>query len=510
MEDQLKARKLASASVRKQRITERQKQKEFLAEQREERRKRLLRYSELYNTDSDTSRSNSPENDSSVETPSEYSVRTPGVSASPDVEIKIQATDLELELDAKRRNTMDRTGMSTALERQGSKSKMNPPKPVLLGASLNRPCDFRYDRFSTIIDSVEIEPNEEQTSSGSENDDDDEDYSPLEVATPIAIRMPVARPSVISVVEQRPQRFSVKNINTIMITTPKNPPGKPMNKESMSEQKQNTSSGFSTPEPKPVEALTPSSASMVSVGPSFENRRAMSSQTSLDHGLKKKSSMPMFTKFTHARMNSIKNFMKPQSISGPLPAVPQIPSAHQSRPSEIASSIPFSAPSHKNDGTRSEKHFPSSPRRSFTEPPAQLKSILQDVRPQTARQPSQESTFVLQRGSMNIQPPPIPVEEQEPAAMTRKKSFSNLRRRSGSLGQALRFSSSRSKSPLPDAPLPPVPPIRVPTRDSIASVDFPTPPPKTAKSSRKSGMSLYSPFPPSGQKSEHIGLGLRI
>lgn len=546
----MKLKGLASATTRKRNIQEREKQKQMMREQREERQKRMVRYSEIYNTDSgsDQSRSNSPEHendstDTPSESPSECSIMTPDQSFSPDVEIKIHTDVTQLDALTQKGDDAETITKHNLLDRRRSKQKSSKPAPF--AASLTTISDFRYDRFSTFIEPIKQQDESTDSSSGSEGEDE-EDYSPIEVATPVAIRMPISRPSVISVVstgssEQGPQKFSIRNISTIMINPPK-PKVIVTQKEQeptvtpASEQTPDTiphnDSGFLAAEAKPLEVTTPSSASVMSIEPSStQSLRSLSTsdQSTNENVLKKKSSMPMLQKFRHARMNSIKNFIKPQSISGPPPAVPLLPSAHQSRPSESVNHI-LSAATHHPKPSISHKTRPSSPRRSLTEPnllrvlPQDVRpqtARMQEVRPQTARLPSQNSIASI---SALPQPPTstrsVPLQVSQPQQqsqsvddepnMNRKKSFQNLRRRSGSLGQALKFGSSKTKSAAPEAPLPPVPTISIEARESVENLSLPTPPPKTPRNVRRSGMGLYSPFPQPVQRGEPVGLGLRI
>lgn len=560
MDKEMKLKGLASATARKRNIQERekQKQKQIMREQREERQKRMIRYSELYSTDSgsDQSRSNSPENendptDTPSESPSECSVTTPAQSLSPNVEIRIHTDLPQLDMFTQQEIDTDTATKHTYFETQRSKSKTS--KPTTFAASLTTISDFRYDRFSTFIEPIKQQDESTDSSSGSEAEDDEdaEDYSPIEVATPVAIRMPMSRPSMISVIstgssEHGPQRFSVRNISAIMIDPPEPKPMASLAEQEiptqpapllLPETRPHNGSGFLAAEAKPLEVITPSSASIVSMEPSSTQslRSLPSSEQSMpEHNLKKKSSIPMLQKFKHARMNSIKNFMKPQSISGPPPAVPALPSAHQSRPSDSVNHI-LSAASHQPQlSITSNKTLPTSPRRSLTEPhlsrvlpqdPRPQTARMQEVRPQTARLPSQNSITSISarppppsiarsalQSTLQPQPQPQPQTVEDDRSINPKKSFQNLRRRSGSLGQALKFGSSKTKSPTPEAPLPPMPTINVPSRESliIETSSYPTPPPKTPRGNRKSGMGLYSPFPQPVQRGEPVGLGLRI
>lgn len=498
-----------------------------------------MRTSQIPSIDgSDSSRPNSPENDSSAETPSEHSLRTPENSFSPKVEIKGESIDMTVRRDYLKEDEPALISKPTLLEGRHSKSKST--KPAMFTSTLNRPCDFRYDRFSTIVDPVDLalKPEEEPSSSSSaeENGDEgsDEDYSPIELATPVAIRMPIKRPSMVSVVgttvpQPGPQKFHVTNINTIMINRPKQPTPKPTLKPQIVDTVPMPSSavptdyGFPAPRIKPVETITPSSASVFSVEPSSTRSLPGTTNTNAESNLKKKSSMPMLTKFTHARMHSLKNFMKPQSISGPPPAVPSIPPTHQARPSESVSSVFSIGSTHRSRQSVADKLLPPSPRRSLTEPhlPKETETL---QRPQTARNPSQGTITTLSnlsQSNVTALPPPVPEissnwtakpmpEEHDHSALTKKKSFPSFRRRSGSLGQALRFgNSSKSKLPILDEPLPPVPMVRAPTQESVQTPTLPTPPARTPRQARKSGM-MYSPFPPPTQKGEPVGLGLRM
>lgn len=553
MDKELKIRKLASASVRRQRSQEREKQRQQAYEEREERKKRMGRMSSIYDSDdSDASRPGSPENDSSADTPSEHSLRTPDNAFSPKVEIKGQSVDLtvtqdllkedELAIIPKPSTNTVPIVKPTLLERR--RSKLNPTQPILFTSSLSRPCDWVYDRFSTIIDPVDLglKPEEEVKSSASAeesgSDDteddgsgDDDDYSPIELATPVAIRMPISRPSVVSVVGANaqpfgPQKFHVSNINTIMINPPKQPI--PNRKPAIIETVPTPSSEVASEPAFPVvhansESLTPSSASIISIEPSSTKSLPGTSIASTDASLKKKSSMPMLTRFKHARMNSIKNFMKPQSISGPPPAVPMIPTNHQARPSESVANILLSVNTHRSNSSTGDKNMPSSPRRSLTEPNLP-KPTTEAKRPQTARAPSQSSINVLcsqPQSDVSAMPPPLPEsssnswlrprqEEMDNSSMTKKKSFQSFRRRSGSIGQALKFgSSSKSKSPGQEEPLPPMPVVIPAVQEPVQPVNLPTPPTRTPRQTRKSGMN-YSPFPQPIQRGEPVGLGLRM
>lgn len=520
MDKELKARKLGSATVRKQRMQERQRQKELLYEQREERKKRMMRYSAAYTTDdSDSSRSNSPENDSAADTPSECSVATPDNSTSPEIEIRLQETSPRKEPISGKGSIGDVLVADPLLDSRREKSTA-----PMFTASLNRPCDFRYDRFSTFMGSVEAIKSDESDVSSSSEDEEEEDsedeYSPIEIATPVAIRMPISRPSVISVVttpssEQTPQKFSVKNINTIMINQPK----PKLQTQDLTEIPQSTDSApHLLPETKSVEALTPSSASIISVAPSSSQSLASTEQSIADNNLKKKPSVPMLSR-AHARMNSIKNFIKPQSISGPPPAVPMIPVNHQPRPSESLNNILLSSntPS-KSTNLAVIQQDRMSARRSLTEP-AFLNTLPREAsRPQTARTVSNTTISTPEPplpAYRPISPPPppepvTPADQADSPSMSRKKSFSNLRRRSGSLGQALKFSSGKAKSSAFEIPPPPVPAIRISSNESLP-INFPTPPPpKTPRSFRKSGMNLYSAFPSPAQRGDPVGLGLKM
>lgn len=460
MEQELKARKLGSANVRKQRIAERQVQKTVLAEQREERKKRFMRYSEIYSTDS--SRSSSP--DQSAATPSDIDIRTPQ-NSSPETELlKIQSSEFntyQVVVDHDASN-------ATLLAKRLSKTK----PPPMFTASLNTANDWKYDRFSVYI------KEKEETDSSSESEDE---LSPIEVATPISYHAPTTRPAVVAVTisaiprTRGPAKFSVSNISDIMIrpqTSSSRHTG------SIASLKENNKSGFLASEAKPFE-ITP------------EQEKSIAE-------VKKKSGVPMLNRFAHARMSSIKSFIKPQSISGP-PAIPQIPKAHQSRASESVNDLLF-RPSTAQDIT---------PRRSFTEPP-QSRMQIPEQRPQTARLSKMNISSIAHSNVTNPMPrPPSTIDLLDEPSLNKKKSFTNLRRRSGSLGQALKFATSGKKPATPDAPMPPLPMIQVPSQESLSNRSSLMQPPKSPRSVRKSGM--YSPFPSTNSsRSQPVGLGLRI
>lgn len=446
MENQLKERKLGSANVRKQRIAERQIQKAVLAEQREERKKRFMRYSEIYSSDS--SRASSP--DQSAATPSDIDIRTPQHS-SPETELlKIQSSEFNT-YEVPEHDATDATLLAKRL------SKTKPPP--MFTASLNTANDWKYDRLSVYI------KEKEESDVSSESEDD----SPIEIATPISYHAPTTKPAVVSVtiaavtISRRPTKFSTSNISDIMIRPQTS---STRHTGSVASLKENNKSGFLASEARPFEIT--------------EIERPE---------LKKKSSVPMLNRFAHARMSSIKSFMKPQSISGP-PAIPAIPQAHQSRPSESAEEVLL----------RSEM----TPRRSFTEP-IQSRTQISEQRPQTARM-SKMSISSMALSTNSLPRPPSIIDLNDDPALSKKKSFTNLRRRSGSIGQALKFATSGKRPATPDAPLPPMPQINIPIKDSISNRSS-MQPPKSPRSVRKSGM--YSPFP-STTKAQPVGLGLRM
>lgn len=523
-----KERKLASATVRKQRKQERPVSRDFVHEQREERRRRQVRYSEVYATDSgpDSMRSDTPENDSAAETPSESSVRTPDNSFSPEVEFRKPTLRINSHRSARKEGEQNRTSTSTLIERR--RSRMKPSKPVALGPSLNHVSDFRYDRFSTIVEPIDtqVEKEDESSSSG----EDEEDYSPIEVARPIAIRMPIHRPSVVSVTGNGVSgggapRFSVKNINTIMVNPPRPATSSLRQIESSAEANpfaSHNASSFVATEAKPHKVAAPYSESVISIEQSFERSSVRSPspasvrQEAPRDSMKKKSSMDLFGKFRHTRMHSIKNFIKTQSLSGPPPAMPEIPTAHQTRPLERPDSSLSMVSSRESQifgTTNTDRRRPGSPWRSVTEPGLPRGVLPHQARPGTAHVRGQHSISILPYTSTVPSPvsrPQTPMEQAGGRSLNKKLSFANLRRRSGSLGQALRFSSSRGESPIPEAPLPPLPVISAPTRESMQSSRYATPPPQTPRSVRRGGMGTYSPFPPATPRGEPVGLGLRI
>jgi hypothetical protein len=181
------------------------------------------------------------------------------------------------------------------------------------------------------------------------------------------------------------------------------------------------------------------------------------------------------------------------------------------------------------------------------DPPAAPRS-----RPHTSHRPSRPSTSstASRQASVTALPivPPNLVNssgnsaeqnpEPQPGPMRRKKSFSALRKRSESIGQAIKFVATKTKSsaghtpklshqflsqqqhPVPLPPPPPQAPtllIPNPEQDIVLS-SFPTPPlpspsPSVSTRSRKS-VASYSMFPPSprigNERKSGVGLGLGL
>lgn len=502
MDAALKARKLGSATARKNRMQERQFQQQQAHQERQDRKRQIM-YDSQHSDDSDNdsvfSASSNPDLEFSAETPSEYSLRTPEDSSpelelgSQDVRVKIgNSTHDELaELDVVKQGTKE---LDTFVTNSHSGPKMQ--------ATLTTVADWNYDRFSLLVDpteanrGIEIEDEEDATSS---SDDSSDDFSPIEIAVPVSYSLPKSRPAMVRIMttQSRSQSLRINKSNA----------SRPVGRRHVSEQLLSnlTHDAFKVGGPRAFEASNSSretlgsvsySASLASKDENSFSRSA--SQTSCsDHGSKspkRKSSLPLLfgnSKTGHSRMSSIKKFIRSSTL-GP-------PSGGQ-----LHAGVPQRHPS----SATLETHFEG--QRSSME---QIRETVVDevVRPKTARAPSPllaahvpalPSTAWPTRAESITRPP------NTNSDLNKEKPGSKLRPRSGSIGQALKSLSTAPKRS--DSSMPPVPTIQIPQPQQIDADSFPTPPPLTPRNPRRT--SHYSPFPPTPNKrtsSMAVGLGLR-
>lgn len=365
-----------------------------------------------------------------------------------------------------------------------------PPSPKpRLQASLATLSDFRYDRFSTILDSPLSEVLSPEL-------DTDETFSPIETATPISYQQPKSRPSLISIVSisHRGKRRTASLQSPLSQVVPQ-----------LAERPRKRQSVSSVHSPFPAAEATlfevprlPHNAFELIANASTESL-PLSTKERPKSKAERKSSMPrLSTALSHARMSSIKSLVKtPTSATPPAPSRKSMsrPSSHASRPSTASIHASDLASIMKNSSALGST------------------SNLSSVQRPTTSHTSGSTTPMY--GNMTALPslPTPPADEEMPdpmsskPAMHRKKSFSALRRRSESIGQAIK-GLSKITTTKHDVPLPPAPNVSTPKKSYPFDLSkFPTPPlpsPQTVKSSAGSFTSTRT-----RSSGGYIGLGLR-
>jgi hypothetical protein len=535
MEQALRERRLSSASIRRQRIQEREEQR---LQAKKEARARVLVLEELSDcesqSDSETDNPGSGHSrEDSCETSSEYSLSTPHDTPQAMYDKTNSALD-----DSKPplRVVVPETPVHG---RQLSNSDTEPPPK--LQASLATLSDFRYDRFSIFVES----PAEIVTSPVY---DTDEQESLCEVATPVSFSMPRAKPAVVSIVSNKSsttKRRTSSSASSMLqqatsrsATMPPELPTRNANRLSQSSQR----SGFLASEAAPLQVpdLPPNAMYMIanasrdSLAISTHSAEPTMAAPTTRPRQSRKHSMPLLSaafRSSHSRMSSIKGLVSP-ALSNPNPRSSQIDVL---RPRTAIASESM----------------------SFETVPADLNDPLPIPRPYSHHRPSTSHASSVRSGSVTALPtPPLPPSERQtrqqtpymPQAQTprekntspepnprRKKSFSSLRMRSESISNVMKFVSGgggQRNSRMPPAPSNDVPPVpSAPAtvnmskssskRASTVSADlgpYKTPPPpmptqSPAGSVRKSGAGMggYSMFPTgygAGSRGM-VGLGIR-
>ena len=491
----LKARKMSSASARRKKIQERQQQQELDREKFAEHKRRIMLYDYradrlsthiddlVYNAaddaDSDAEQS---DRESSAGTQSERSALTPDDTLHSKPRFG-QSSTMVHAITGLKIQIPDEDEVLEQLHFNEDGLILPPsPKPVLQ-ASLATLSDFRYDRYSMLLDS----PLSETLSPEEESDFT---FSPIETATPISYQQPKSRPSLISIVSITHQsKRRTTSLQSPLSQTVPQAAERPSKRQSTS----STRSGFLAAEATPFEV------------PSLPNNAfeiiANASQESLPISVKerpksrseRKSSMPrLSTALSQARMSGIKSLIKTPTSLTPTPAnrmsISQ-PQSHSSRPSTANVAA---------DVTSIVKQPTAA---------ASTNNIQSITRPTTAHIAS--TIMTGPNNTMTALPclptPPADDEATDPMvgrpAMSRKKSFSALRRRSESIGQAFKgLSKTTTKH---DVPMPPTPK----KSQTFDLSSFPTPPlpsPQTLKSSASSIASSRT-----RSSSGFFGLGLR-
>jgi hypothetical protein len=521
MDQLLKARKLSSASARRKRIQQQEKE-EVLAKERYIQHKRRIFYDQilleddahLHSESEDEAMSNSQhECDDSVQTPSECSVTTP--QDTPSAQVISQASKSRHAVNATMNITPEFQILvpDTPLDIQESSTIAPPsPEPQML-ASLAAPSDWQYDRFSVLLldspnlaeslhDITTVPDLEEE-----EEEEEEEEDSPLETAKPISFRLPKTRPSVISI----SSRSSSKKRGTesmpsslAQVSRPSSPLIATRSEKRLS--MMSTRSGFQACEAKLVQVPDlPDNAMYMIANASREDLLQYSRS---EQGVQRKASAPILSaiKTSHARMSSIKNLIKtPSQVRVPSLVPPSPPESQYSngRPSTSAVDI-------LNDNYNPFETVPANlndlPTRSSWRP-----------RPKSSHRLTTSGLSGTSQQSVTALPvlPPPPSDDaasdcSQTPSMRRKKSFSSLRKRSESIGHAIKSAALKSKpfhKHEDSLPPPPLPVLMTPAA-SKPSVDFPTPPMPSPRSIKS--RASYSPFPPSPRLGGPIGLGLKV
>lgn len=492
MDQVLKARKLSSASARRRKFQERQRQQALEKEKLQEHKRRVMLYDHMADQVEEHRATSADETDldvgrldreSSVETPSERSALTPDdmlvnratfeprhlpdTNAATPLKLHIPDEEevLEMELDENR--------------------VVVPPSPApVLQASLATLSDFRYDRYSYILDSPVSEVLSPEF-------DTDETFSPIETATPIAYQQPKSRPSLISIVSlsQRSKRQTTSPQSPLWQTA-SHELERPKKRHSMN----SVRSGFPAAEARLFEVPSLPENAFQLIANASQESLLLSTKERPKSRAERKSNVPrLSTALSHARMSSIKSLIKtPTSATNPRPFSPT--SSHISRPSTASISGADPSPLMRHHAASA-----SSTALNSIPPPQTARSI---------------SGSIAASGGTNmtalpsLPTPPADQNMSDPLAgrLPRKKSFSALRRRSESIGQAIKGLGKISTKD--EVPMPTTPAVATQKKQSATGLSrFPTPPlpsPRTGKSSAGSFTSTRTRSSAGG-----FGLGLR-
>lgn len=485
MDQELKSYKLASASARRKKFQDRQAQQSLEIERRLAHKKRLTMYDHLASGSDAEEEEGRYERDSSVDTISDRSVLTPDDSHSgrsrfdsqSHVErtppLKILVPEQEMEQDM----------VEAALNED---CIMVPPSPSpILQASLATLSDFRYDRYSVMFDSPSSETLTPEL-------DFDESLSPIETATHVAYQLPKSRPSLISITTSVSSRSKRR---TLSIHSPLS--------RNVSLSLERPSKRMST---SSAQSAYPAAEATLFEVPDLPFNAfeiiANASQESLPMTMninkvrtERKSSVPrLSTTLSHTRMSSIKSLIKTPTSATHSRTFSGWSSSHTSRPSTSSVSGVEVSNLMKHAGYNGS-----------------TTTLDQSHRPPTSMSMRSMSSHHGHMTALPSLPAPITENNDDPLAnkpsMGRKKSFSALRRRSESLGQAIKgLSKINTKHDVP-LPSPPVLTPRFVKHNGLGLSASPTPP----LPSPYTGKSNVGSYTASTPRSSHgvIGLGLK-
>lgn len=504
MEQALRARSLSSASARRKRIQEREGER---LKARNEARQRVLALQDLSDresesgSDDETPESNHSREDS-VETCSEYSLNTPDDTPH-------SMNQKTPPMAAITKPSLHVVVPETPVDGKQQDIPSSEPAPKL-HASLATFSDFHYDRFSMIAESpVELELIPSPVS------DSDAQESLCEIATPVSFRQPRGRPAVVSITTRSwgnrnrmssPASSLLHQATQRSSTMPPDLPARSPRRLSQSSQK----SGFLASEAAPFEVPELPRNAMYMIANASRDSLAISTHSaepSTRPHHPRKHSMPLLSaafKSGHARMSSIKGLVSPPMSARPISRSdrPLTAAADEMAFETVPSDLNEPPPQSRNRSS----HRPSTSHASFSYASVRSGSVTALPTP-----PAEPRTHLPeQRQSRENSPSPD-------AYVPRKKSFSNLRKRSESISNAIKFVSG-SKKGSRDSRLPPTPTVAPPMptnmRKSVDLRHFPSPPPPVPSPRdqlRKSVTNAnYSPFPNgyAGNKGM-VGLGIR-
>lgn len=491
MDEVLKSRKMSSASARRRKFQERQQQQALEVERRQQQKRMLMMYDRVAEDVDDLDDDSGDEveqhfdRESSVDTPSERSVLTPDesfenrsrfrslhkVETSSIMPLKIHIPDEEEDL----------------IMRINGNRVVGPPSPSpILQASLATLSDFRYDRYSTILESP-------LSDLMSPDFDTNETFSPIETATPIAYQLPKVRPSLISITTSSSTRSKRRTPSTQspLSQTASQTIERPSKRQSTI----SMHSGYPAAEATLFEVPDlPANAFHLIANASQESLPLSLHQTKTR--AERKSSVPrLSTALTHVRVSSIKSLIKTPTSATHSRSFSRS-SAHTSRPStaNISGADGFALRNTAASNSTSNLSLKQRPTTSMS-----ISSI------------GSNSNHHPMTALPSLPTPPADDTISDPLAatkaMARKKSFSALRRRSESIGQAIK--GLGKANPKHDVPMP-TPAIMTPGIPSKSVLDlsgFPTPPLPSPRTGKSIASSYASPMDRSS--SGAIGLGLR-
>jgi hypothetical protein len=500
-----------------------------------EHKKRIVLYDHLADEPSSPSETESSDSDDmehtrerqdSVSSPSESSVATPNEtpaaftkqttdSAEP---IAVEKPQLHLLLPG---SPMD-TG------------SIHPSPAPKLQASLVALADFTYDRYSMILDTPKPMASPTETVSTPDLEFDDYTPSPVEVATPISISSKV-RPLVISISPRSNKKRRTITAQSPLSQTRSQSPPPPPPRSARRLSQSSTKSGFLASE-----------ASLMQVPDLPDNASAKIAHASRDsvawsiksrdekRPMHRQSSQPLLTaiKTSHARMSSIKSLIR-------SPVHQTSSSISSSRPESRSCRTPTSAADVMDDNIQP---FETVPANLYDAPKPRPHTSHRPYQPSISSTKSRQLSVTALPMVPSVPEPPQTADDaasQKSGSMRRKKSFSNLRKRSESIGQAIKTVATKTMSNAGHTPKlsqqfptlkrettfpPPIPIVPASkshqTKPSVELSAFPTPPlpspsPILGGRNRKS-VASYSMFPstpklgPDRKSSIGLGLGLKV